>query len=580
MSDAWASWQGHVLNGAFRLRRYLGCSDHSAVFLSEFTARAGAEVALKLVPAVAARPGSQLAEWRAAAALAHPHLIRLLGTGECQVNERAYWYVVMEPADQSLAQLLTQRPLTEEEAREMLQPALAALGFLHSRNLVQGQMKPANLLAVGDQLKLASDSVGPIRDAGTGRNTVSVYDPPEAQDGSYSTAGDVWGLGVTLFEALTRTPLLSIAEHVAAISLPREFSPPLRELVAACLSRRPYDRPKVAEIESWLRRQAGASPAPGPKPPERPGERHGGGAAAVAPPAAEARARAPAERGSNATAAPAAAAAPPPAVSGGTGAKAASPSAVPAAAAKIVKKATATTEAPSVAPPPAARAQVPVAGYHGGIVHARVNQAMVAQSEAAYAARVQALAEHEAGGVWRSLLQSLKLQPAMPLLLAVVAALALGWLGLRALIGHRTHAPAVTSPQAALPEQPSATVAAAVLPSSPPAVTPAARTRPLPASADGASAAVHEEIPSVPQRARRTIRGHIHVSVRVIVGPDGNVTAALVDNPGPSRYFARLAIEAAKKWTFAPAPSEPRRLKSVRFEFSREGSSGHAVALH
>jgi TonB family protein len=69
------------------------------------------------------------------------------------------------------------------------------------------------------------------------------------------------------------------------------------------------------------------------------------------------------------------------------------------------------------------------------------------------------------------------------------------------------------------------------------------------------------------------------VAVRVIVDPEGTVLAALVDQPGPSRYFERLAIEAAKKWTFPPADTQAQRLKLVRFEFSRDGTRGHAVSL-
>src|SRR5256885_14810628 len=34
MSEGWTSWQGHVVNGVFPLGRYLGCSNHSGVFLT------------------------------------------------------------------------------------------------------------------------------------------------------------------------------------------------------------------------------------------------------------------------------------------------------------------------------------------------------------------------------------------------------------------------------------------------------------------------------------------------------------------------------------------------------------------
>jgi len=69
------------------------------------------------------------------------------------------------------------------------------------------------------------------------------------------------------------------------------------------------------------------------------------------------------------------------------------------------------------------------------------------------------------------------------------------------------------------------------------------------------------------------------VSVRLIVDEEGTVFAALVDVPGPSRYFERLAIEAAKKWTFPPAETQAQRLEVVRFDFTRQGTTGRAVTL-
>ena len=57
----------------------------------------------------------------------------------------------------------------------------------------------------------------------------------------------------------------------------------------------------------------------------------------------------------------------------------------------------------------------------------------------------------------------------------------------------------------------------------------------------------------------------------MIVAKDGTVVAATADEPGPSRYFARLSTEAAKQWTFAPSDSDDRRVKLVRFYFKRSG---------
>ena len=88
-----------------------------------------------------------------------------------------------------------------------------------------------------------------------------------------------------------------------------------------------------------------------------------------------------------------------------------------------------------------------------------------------------------------------------------------------------------------------------------------------------------EVIPNVPRSARETIRGTVRVSVRMIVDKEGTVLVATADDPGPSRYFERLAIQASKKWTFAPADAEEQRIMLVRFNFTRAGTTARANSL-
>lgn len=65
----------------------------------------------------------------------------------------------------------------------------------------------------------------------------------------------------------------------------------------------------------------------------------------------------------------------------------------------------------------------------------------------------------------------------------------------------------------------------------------------------------------------------------MILGKEGRVLGATADDPGPSRYFERLAIEAAKKWTFTPADSAAQRIMVVRFNFTRAGTTARANTL-
>ena len=249
-TEVWTQWTGEVVDGLFPLESCIGSSDHSGVYLTENPARNAAKAALKLVPALPASAGLQLARWNTAAGLDHPHLVRLLHTGRCQLAESQYLYVVMESADQNLAELLLRRALTQEEAWELLPPILDALAFLHRRHLVQGHLQPSNILAVGNTLMLSSDTICGVGQVARSNRRPSAYDPPET---SGSTAGDIWALGVTLAECFTQAHPSGTLVPGGEPVLPRDFPPTFADAVRRCLSYEPTERPSVADLKAWMK---------------------------------------------------------------------------------------------------------------------------------------------------------------------------------------------------------------------------------------------------------------------------------------------------------------------------------------
>ncbi len=506
MDDAWTRWQGYLINGVFPLGRYLGCSDHSGVFLTRSAGQSSSEAAIKLVPATRAVAESLLPRWKRAGAFIHPHLLRQLEWGGCQLEGLPYLYLVMEYADQTLAQLLQHRALTEDETREMLPLILDALGFLHGRNLVQGGLKPANILVVGDQLKLASDTIRYAQDGAVSAHEPNVYEPPEAMHGRSSTAGDIWGFGGCVFEALTRRPPPGPGERAEAVMLPADFSPEFRDLVTRCLSPRAKDRPRLPELVAWTAgRPLGSTPA---------------AASSRAPESKRPAPKAPESK------------APEP--------KASEPKTTP-------------IPIEPVRPEPALPQILP---SRGGPETARPGEAATA---------------------------SRRLPAWFAAALGALAIVALGWIAVHISGGHR--APTAPAPRLAPPAPASLPNTSVPGGATVPATAVGTRTpgRIPTAGASGEStapSALHEVIPDVPWSARRTIRGHIKVWVRVIVEQDGSVFAAVADRTGSSRYFLRLAMQAAKKWTFPAAEAPSRRLMQVRFDFSRDGTTARAIALH
>jgi protein TonB len=70
-------------------------------------------------------------------------------------------------------------------------------------------------------------------------------------------------------------------------------------------------------------------------------------------------------------------------------------------------------------------------------------------------------------------------------------------------------------------------------------------------------------LPDVPEKVRATIHGKVPVSIRVKVDPDGKVSNAAVDSQGPSKYFAKAALQAAQQWRFKPAQVNGQAVSSV-----------------
>ncbi len=258
-TELWKTWAGQVVDGKFPLRQWLGESNYSAVFLTEnpltentLTEKALTEngngksrkAVIKLILAEAAQPtrssldpDAQLARWVEASKLSHPHLLPLLAWGRCHLDDTPLLYVVTEYADENLAEILPSRPLSSEETRAMLRPTTEALSYLHQAGWVHGHIKPSNILAVENTLKISADGVGKI---GERMKVRGAYDAPEIVDSGLSPAADVWSLGSTLLAVLTqREPA---PNTYATVAIPETIPHPFREIARQCLQVDPQRR--------------------------------------------------------------------------------------------------------------------------------------------------------------------------------------------------------------------------------------------------------------------------------------------------------------------------------------------------
>lgn len=267
--ESWKIWEGRSVAGKFPLRQWLGGSNHSSVFRTE---RPGAaKAAIKLIAVEPGAAEQELLRIRAAIKLSHPHLIRIFEAGRGQIETDSFVYVVMELADEDLSQILPQRALLPEEVSDLLPPVLDAVSYLHGRGMVHSRIKPSNILAVGNQLKLSADQITPLAETGSARRR-DVYDAPETAAGVLSPASDVWSLGVTLVAAITQNVALAEQAAPGKQSLPETIAEPYRSIARDCLQLDPKRRATLQQVQAKLQPgtvpvAAASKPVPAPAKP-------------------------------------------------------------------------------------------------------------------------------------------------------------------------------------------------------------------------------------------------------------------------------------------------------------------------
>lgn len=446
--QSWKQRERQVIDGQFPLRQYLGGSDHGAVFATERGKPQPKKVAIKLVPVAAAVEG-QLARWQAAAKLSHPNLLRLFESGRCQFDNEAYLYVVMEYAEEDLGQILPSRALTTSEAGEMLPPLVDALQYLHSQGFVHGHLKPSNIMAIADTLKLSSDGISRSGESLSNLQSAGIYEAPEAGKDGRTPTGDIWSLGMSLVEVLTqRPPLREGAEGDPMI--PQTIPAPFREIASHCLRRDPEKRWSLDQIRERLR------PGPPAKHPLR-----------LVPKTGQA------ER----------------------------------------------------------REETPARNWRRPVVVGLVLLVAIFVALKFFGRRTETATAPPTSS---TLVPGKNAAPADS----------------RARSGGAPAQPAATSPVTNNSSDQSMIG--------------------IPAGgAGGRSDIVEQVVPDISRSARNTVQGTIKVNVRVSVDPSGNVSDARFERRGPSDYFARKSMEAARKWKFA---TNRARAWVLHFEFRRSGT--------
>lgn len=583
MSFSWKQYEGQVINNTFPLQRYLGGSSESAVFLTQLAGPQSSKAAVKLIPE-GPSPDLQLSLWRRASKFTHPNLLQLYQGGRCRLADMDLLYVVMEYAEEDLSQILPQRALTPAEARDMLGPVLDALGNLHAQGLVHSHLKPSNILATADQVKLSTDRLSPAGEVRRSTAKHTIYDAPEIANLPVTAASDVWSLGLLLIEVLTQhqpggsqpgsQPLALAAESLAQ---------PFRDIAQHALVRDPNLRWLLPDIAARLNPRAAAA-AQAASPLSVPLSQ------VPAVPAAKLQAPRPAFLAPPPPIAPASrsvAPAPPPAQRRPLFAPRpkAPAAAEPAPSAPLIPPPPAAPQSPfplpPIAPAPAPRTLRPPKPKGDIVLPSYVIPLAVGLL---VVAAIIALPKFLSRGVESSSSASptTKARSAAPGPQAPSAApeSSRGTKPDSAAANRDSLKASATKPSTKESSQPAAaapspaSLRSETKSTSDAAGNSASGSAPSSSSKPGQGEVLDQILPDVPEKALATISGKVRVTLRAHVDAAGNVSSAEFENPGPSQYFADLSMKAIRKWEFTSPEVNARSVPSdwlVRFEFTPSG---------
>lgn len=200
------------------------------------------------------------AEARHAALVNHEGIANVFDYGE--ENGSAYLVMELVPGEALSTILDREKVLATDRVLDIVAQTAAALHAAHSAGLVHRDIKPGNLLITPDgRVKITDFGIARIADqvplTATGQvmGTVQYLSPEQASGHTASPSTDIYSLGIVAFEALAgRRPFTGESQVAIAMAqineeppdLPVSVSEPVRNLVYACIAKKPSDRPASA----------------------------------------------------------------------------------------------------------------------------------------------------------------------------------------------------------------------------------------------------------------------------------------------------------------------------------------------
>jgi len=196
---------------------------------------------------------------------------------DVEIEDNGLIKIVQDKAECDLGQLLyikKKNKINRATRLKYIKELVSGIAFLHSYNIVHGDIKPANLLILKNKVLINdfsfsrlvkmdfmeamncnSSSYNTFNDRGkTNRKLYTfIYRPPECNMNKFSLKSDIFALGCTIYEILYNQPYHSISGdnrlyHIHAASYYEEENSEINELIKNMVNKDPSLRINIETV--------------------------------------------------------------------------------------------------------------------------------------------------------------------------------------------------------------------------------------------------------------------------------------------------------------------------------------------
>jgi ligand-binding sensor domain-containing protein/tRNA A-37 threonylcarbamoyl transferase component Bud32 len=272
-------WKQKNYIGNYKIIDKIGSGGMGTVYLATHTADPSKKVALKVLKEEYTADSVQTRRFKQEAIIVdqieHPNIVKIIERGEY----RQSIYIAMELlCGETLASKLgREKQLSIPDCLHIMKQVCGAFALIHRKNIIHRDLKPENIMLIevgADPLFVKLLDFGLARaqtfsrltESGMVLGTVSYISPEQITGNVYSTASDIYSLGVTFYEMVTGIRpfsgentieiMMQILNKnpVEPIRLRKEIPGELNRLIVQMMAKDRKDRPDIKEVQLVLER--------------------------------------------------------------------------------------------------------------------------------------------------------------------------------------------------------------------------------------------------------------------------------------------------------------------------------------